>query len=189
LGTAIPGRGHVHLTEIRGDCAVNPLAPGHLEPYRNATRPKIMALDAIGADNTVLNPAQIGSRFELVVRAQDMPPMRVPPPWQHLPLTPATIKWRLTRADGTVLVPWTYAADFAVTIPPNRDYWRVYAPGTQENVVDRDQHQLPGIYNFRLTPPSSSMPPGRYTATVIAATTEGNPDQRRLSFNVVPSGG
>jgi hypothetical protein len=190
LGTAIPHRGHVHLTEIRGDCAVNPLAPGHLEPYRNPTRPEVVALDAVGPHGVLLNPAQIAGPFELVVQAQDMPPMPVPAPWQNLPVTPAIVRWRLTGPKGSVLIPWAYAADFAVAIPPNRDYWRVYAAGTHENFVDRVplQPQLPGIYDFRLTPPGSDLAPGRYTATVQVSTINGNRSTRRLVFRVVSGG-
>jgi hypothetical protein len=188
LGTAIPRRGHVHLTEIRGDCAVNPLAPGHLEPYRSATRPEIVALNAIGPGGVLLDPAQIAGPFELVVQAQDLPPLPVPPPWQDLPVTPASVKWRLTRADGRLLVPWTFAADFAVTIPPNGDYWRVYAAGTHANFVGRgSQPQLPGMYDFRLTPPGSRLAPGSYTVTVQVSNTDGRRTTQQLSFSVVSS--
>jgi hypothetical protein len=186
LGAAIPGRGHVHLTEIRGSCAVNPLAPGHLEPYRSATHPKIVALDAIGAGGVVLQPAQITGPFELVVQAQDLPPLPVPPPWQNLPVTPATVKWRLTAADGGVLVPWTFAADFALTVPPNHDYWRVYGAGTHQNFVNRGSpSQLPGVYDFRLTPPNTVLAPGRYTATVQISNTDGNRTTQQLRLTVV----
>jgi hypothetical protein len=189
LGTAVAGRGHVHLTEIRGTCAVNPLAPGHLDPYQNPTQPQVVALDAIRPDGVLLDPTQISGPFGLVVQAQDLPPLPVPPPWQSLPVTPATVSWRLTAADGAVMVPWAFAADFAVTIPPNRDYWRVYAAGTHQNFVDRgSQPQLPGIYNFRLTPPNATLPPGRYTATVRISTTDGNHSTHRLPITIVSGG-
>jgi hypothetical protein len=188
LGTAIPRRGHVHLTELRGGCAVNPLAPGHLEPYQNTTIPEVVGLDAVGRGNVLLDPAHLAGPFELVVRAEDMPPIPVPAPWENLPVTPATVRWRLTTARGRVLVPWTFAADFAVTIPPNSAYWKVYAAGTHENFVGRSQPQLPGIYGFRLTPPGSRLAPGRYTATVEVSTTGGNHTTRRLPFRVVLSG-
>jgi hypothetical protein len=188
LGTAIPRRGHLHLTEMRGTCAVNPLAPGHLEPYVNATQPEIVALSAVGADGAVLDPTQLAGPFGLVVQAQDQPPFPVPPPWENLPVTPAAVKWRLTGASGRVVVPWTYAADFAVTIPPNRDYWRVYADGSHQNFVGRGASpQLPGTYTFRLTPPSSVLAPGRYTVSVSAFTTGGNRTTQQLPFTVVPS--
>jgi hypothetical protein len=188
LGTVIPARGHVHLTEMRGSCAVNPLAPGHLAPYRNATHPQVVSLAAIGADGALLDPAQVSGPFELVVQAQDMPPLPVPAPWQNLPVTPASVKWRLTKPDGRVVVPWSYAADFAVTIPSNRNFWRVYAPGTHQNYVGLMQPQLPGAYGFRLTPPSSSLAPGRYTASVVVSTTDGNRTTQQLPFRVVASG-
>jgi hypothetical protein len=189
LGTEIPSRGHVHLTEIRGTCAVNPLAPGHLEPYQNPTRPVVLGLDAIDPHGTILDPTRIAGPFGLVVQAQDQTPLPLPPPWQGLPVTPATVRWRLTASKGKVLVPWTYAADFAVTIPPNRDYWRVYAAGTHQNFVDRSSPpQLPGVYDFRLTPPNAVLAPGRYAATVQVSTTDGNRSTQRLSFRVVTSG-
>ena len=188
LGTAIPRRGHLHLTEIRGGCAVNPIAAGHLKPYRSATHPQIVALDAVGPGGVLLDRAGIAGPFELVVQAQDLPPIPVPPPWENLPVTPATVRWRLARSGGRVLVPWTYAADFAVTIPPNRDYWRVYAPGTHQNFVGRGSPQLPGTYGFRLTPPGTSLAPGRYRATVEVSTSDGNRTTQRFTLRVVPHG-
>jgi hypothetical protein len=185
LGTVIPARGHVHLTELRGRCAVNPLASGHLEPYRNTTHPDVVALDAVGPGGVVLDPTRIAGPFELVVQAQDQPPLPVPAPWQNLPVTPASVKWRLTKPDGRVVVPWRFAADFAVTVPPNRDFWRVYAAGTHQNFVGMVQPQLPGMYGFRLTPPAG-LTPGRYEAAVVVSTTEGNRAKQELSFRVVP---
>ena len=85
LGTALPHRGHVHLTEIRGSCAVNPLAPGHLEPYQNVTRPKIVAFEAINTDGGLLDPTRISGPFGLVVQAQDMPPLAVAAPCRTCP--------------------------------------------------------------------------------------------------------
>jgi hypothetical protein len=189
LGTANPSRGHLHLTEMRGACAVNPLAPGHLAPYENATQPEVVALSAVDPDGAVLDPTRIAGQFGLVVQAQDLPGFPVPPPWDDLPVTPAAVKWRLTGSDGRVVVPWTYAADFAVTIPPNRDYWRVYADGSHQNFVGRgSKAQLPGTYTFRLTPPSRVMAPGRYTVSVTVLTTEGDRSTQQLSFRVVSSG-
>ena len=188
LGTAIPRRGHLHLTEMRGTCAVNPLAAGHLEPYVNATQPEIVALSAVDPEGAVLDPTQLAGPFGLVVQAQDQPPFPVPPPWENLPVTPAAVKWRLTGASGRVVVPWTFAADFAVTIPPNRDYWRVYADGSHQNFVGRGAlPQLPGTYTFRLTPPSSVLAPGRYTVSVAVFTTGGSRSTQQLPFTVVPS--
>jgi hypothetical protein len=189
LGTVIPRRGHVHLTEMRGRCVVNPLAPEHMEPYQSASHPSIVAVNAIARGGTLLDPTQIAGPFELVVQAQDQPPLPVPAPWENLPVTPAAIKWRLTGANGNVLIPWTFAADFAVTIPPSRDYWRVYAPGTHQNFVGRlrTEPQLPGVYAFRLTPPGSELPPGRYTVTVQASATNGNRSTERVPIRVVSS--
>jgi hypothetical protein len=190
LGTAIPRRGHLHLTEIRHGCAVNPLAPGHLEPYRNATLPEVLAVKAIGPGGALLDPSEIASPFQLVVQAQDLPPLSVPRPWQNLPVTPATVRWRLAAGDGRALVPWTFAADFAVTIPPKQNYWRVYAPGTHQNFVGRERSQSreAGVYAFRLTPPNTSLAPGRYTATVQLSTSNGQRTTQQFPLRVVSSG-
>jgi hypothetical protein len=188
LGTAVPRRGHLHLTEIRGTCVVDPLAPGHLKPYEDATQPEVVALDAVDRGGALLDPTRLAGPFGLVAQAQDLPSFPVPPPWQDLPVTPAAVRWRLTANDGRVVVPWTFAADFAVTIPSNRDYWRVYADGTQQNFVGRGSPQLPGRYEFRLTRPSTDLAPGRYTATVAVSTIAGNRSTQRLSFTVVSAG-
>ena len=188
LGTAIPSRGHLHLTEIRGTCVVNPLAAGHLAPYQSTTQPQVVSLSAVGPTGVLLNPKQIAGPVGLVVQAQDQTPLPVPPPWENLPVTPAVVKWRLTRTDVGVVVPWTYAADYAVTIPPSRDYWRVYADGTHQNFVGRTQSQLPGTYSFRLTPPGTNLAPGKYTVAVQVSTAGGNHTTARLSFRVVPGG-
>jgi hypothetical protein len=166
------------------------LAPGHLQPYDDLTQPEVVALDAIGRGGALLDPTRLTGPFGLVAHAQELPPFPVPPPWQDLPLAPAAVKWRLTANDGrVVVVPWTFAVDFAVTIPPNRDYWRVYADGSHQNFVGRgSQPQLPGVYEFRLTPPSTDLAPGRYTATVAVSSTVGNRSTRQLSFTVVSAG-
>ena len=99
-GTAVPRRGHLHLTELRGTCAVNPLAPGHLKPYEDAVRPEVVALGAVDRGGALLDPARLAGPFGLVAQAQALPPFPVPPPWQDLPLTPAAVRWRLTANDG-----------------------------------------------------------------------------------------
>jgi hypothetical protein len=149
----------------------------------------VVALKAIGRGGAILDPTRLAGPFGLVAQAQDLPWFPVPPPWQDLPVTPAVVRWRLTMNDGRVVVPWTFAVDFAVTIPPNRDYWRVYADGSHQNFVGRGpQPQGPGVYEFRLTRPSTDLAPGRYTATVAVSTTAGNRSTQRLSFRVVSAG-
>ena len=162
-----------------------PRAPRAVPQYEP---PQVVALDAVGSDGVLLDPTQVAGPFELVVQAQDQTPLPVPPPWENLPVTPATVKWRLTRAGVGVLVPWTFAADFAVTIPPSRDYWRVYADGTHQNFVGRTQPQLPGTFRFRLTRPGTSLAPGRYTVAVQVSTSDGSRTTDQLSFRVVPGG-
>ena len=44
LGRILHGCGHVHLTELAAGAPVNPLAAGHLGPYRDTTKPMIRSL-------------------------------------------------------------------------------------------------------------------------------------------------
>ena len=80
--------------------------------------------------------------------------------------------------------PLDFAADFAITIPANRDYWRVYAAGTHENFVGRGPQPQPGMYTFRLTPPAPPWRPGATRRPSVVSTTNGNHSTQRLSFRV-----
>src|SRR5262249_47434617 len=69
LGTIRAVWGHVHLGEIRRGCVVNPLAPGHLEPYADHTRPRVLAIDALDSRGRRLDPRHLAGSFEIVARA------------------------------------------------------------------------------------------------------------------------
>jgi len=112
--------GHVHLTEINGSDAVNPLQKGHLAPYVDHTRPTIR--DALIRNQTGLLQTPLGlcGRVEIAVDAFDMPPIRVPGSFGGLPVAPALVRWSITRLNGTATVPWHTAADFRSTLPQQR---------------------------------------------------------------------
>ena len=42
------------------------------------------------------------------------------------------LRWRMVRS-GKAIVPWTNAVDFRSTIIPNRQFTRIYAPGSRQN--------------------------------------------------------
>jgi len=179
LGVVRPGPGHVHLTEMRGSCVVNPLAPGHLTPYRDRTRPVVLGIEVRSREGDVLDVHGIRKPFELDASAEDIPWPAVPGLWHGMPVTPALVRWRLTGPDGLVVVPERTAADFRTTIPPNRDFWDVYAADTHENFPEvpfPSEALERGRYIFRLTPPCDPLrlAPGTYTVTVTASDTAGN---------------
>jgi murein DD-endopeptidase MepM/ murein hydrolase activator NlpD len=171
--------GHVHLTEINGTQAVNPLQKGHLAPYADRTRPTIR--DALFRNDTglVQTPLGLCGRVQIAVDAFDTTPMAVPGSFHGLPVAPALVRWSITHLNGTVAVPWRTAADFRSTLPPNSRFFDVYAKGTYENAPRFGNHQyrsMPGRYLFLLAGnfDTTSLPNGVYSVGVVAADERGN---------------
>src|SRR5581483_3405022 len=118
----------------------------------------------------------------------DLPPLPVPGGWRGLPVTPAFISWRLTTARGRIIVPRRIVVDFLVTLPPNKDFWLVYAPGSHETAVlgrGSALQRIPGLYLFRLTTQPLRLPPGSYRVQVTASDTAGNTSTGSRAFVVV----
>jgi hypothetical protein len=179
LGTVLPRWNHVHLAELRSNCAVNPLAHGHLTPYRDTTSPTVKSISVV---STSWRPVPLGTvtgRVRFVADAFDTPALPSPYPWGELPVTPAHIAWRLETLGGELIAHNT-AADFRYGEPPKQDFHTVYAPGTRQNfaAVDGRFHWgQAGRYLFDLTPKTidtGRLPPGPYRLTVIASDTAGN---------------
>jgi len=174
--------GHVHLTERDGGIAVNPLAPGHLTPYRDTTKPTV---DSIafrdGPTGGDLMPELLRGRVEIVAAAEDTPAMPVRGTWHDLPVTPALVQWQIRRAtDHKVVVPMHTVFDVRHTLPSNDDFWRIYARGTHQNMAVFGKHYSylqPGSYLFRLTPDgfdTRSLPDAVYEVVVTATDIAGN---------------
>jgi len=154
IGHVLPGWLHVHLTEIDGFRVHDPLDPGHLEPYRDHTIPVVHRVDATGPAGTPLEEIDLHGGVRLVADASDMPPLPVPGEWFGFPVTPALIRWKLSRVGGHAVVPWRTAVDFRRTEPPNRRFWQVYAAGTYQNFPVFGRRYFmhrPGRYLFELT--------------------------------------
>lgn len=179
LGRIRTEAGHVHLTEIDGKRAHNPLDPGHLEPYHDHTAPEVGALIFRSTRGTKLPPAHLTGTVQIAASAYDIPPLPVPGAWHGFPLTPALVAWQMTSAKVSV-VPQTTVADFRHTEPLPQNFWRVYAAGTYQNFPVFAHHyffQYPGRYFFNLTPrplDTLTFPNGRYTIRVEVADTCGN---------------
>jgi hypothetical protein len=169
---------HVHLGEIDHFRVHNPLDPGHLEPYRDHTIPDVAGLTFTASDGSALAPTGLHGLIQIVADAHDLPAMPVPGHWFDFPVTPALITWSLTLQDHLILR--RTVVDFRHTRPAERDFWRVYAPGTYQNFPDFDHHffwRRPGRYLFNLTPTpldTRLLANGMYTITVTAADTCGN---------------
>jgi hypothetical protein len=170
---------HVHQTEIDDFRVTNPLAPGHLEPYRDHTVPTVEKLLFANRDGRRVDPRALHGTITIAADASDTPAMPVPGHWLGFPVTPALVTWRLVSRRG-VEVRRGVAADFRLRERDQDDFWSVYAAGTYQNFPDFTHHfywHLPGRYLFNLTPSAldtRKLPNATYRLTVIAADTCGN---------------
>jgi hypothetical protein len=192
LGYVQPPFGHVHLTEINGTHAVNPLRKDHLTPYRDRTRPAIREIVFRNQTGMLQTPLGLCGRLELAVDALDMPPMLVPGTFAGLPVAPALVQWTVSRPDGTTVVPWRTTVDFRTSLPGNAHFTDVYAKGTYENAPRFGNQQytsMPGHYLFLLAGSydTTSLANGVYDLTIRVADVRGNHAMRVERFSVLNS--
>ncbi len=122
---------HVHFAEHRKGVYLNPLRPGAMGPYADATVPTVRAVTARSLASASRSAAAHG-RVDLVAEAYDATPISIAGPWHDKPLTPALIRWRLLRG-GRAVTGWRPAVDFRLTYPSN-DLWRqTYTEWTRQN--------------------------------------------------------
>jgi hypothetical protein len=192
LGHIVKGAGHVHLTERENGVAVNPLAPGHLEPYSDHTKPQVDALyfrrSVTSGD---LMPDFLRGRVELIASAYDLPQLHVPGAWHDLPVTPALVTWQIEQATThRIVVPKHTAYDVRRAMPSNNRFWRIYARGTHQNMSVFAKHfsyMQPGRYLFRLTPggfDTRTLHDNVYELIVTATDIRGNSSSLAVRFSV-----
>ena len=109
-----------------------------------------------------------------------MPSLKVPAPWDGLPVTPARLRWRVRR-DGRTVRPWRIPVDLGKELLPQEDYRRIYAPGTRQNRAGK-----PGLYRFYLAHTWSTrlLADGRYRLEVEAFDLRGNTGRLHLPFTI-----
>lgn len=159
---------HVHFAELRRGVYVNPLRPGAMGPYADATRPVVASAHAHPA---CVDGAVASGVVDLVAEAYDLPPVAAPAPWTGKPVTPALLRWRLLAADGRAVTRTRNAVDFRGALPPASDYVRVYTEATKQNKPWR-----PGHYEFFLARSfdTRTLRDGVYSVEVTAEDTAGN---------------
>ena len=173
---------HVHLTEIRFGHVQNPAQPGHLTPFRDHTRPRIEAIGVRNYRSRDEAPLGVHGRVQLIAEIYDNQPMRVPGVWAGMPLVPSTVSWRLDQLypKRKNVVPLTKSVDFSESLPSNRQFWRIYARGTYQNMPRFGTEILtgmPGRFLFRLNPElldTRNLKNGVYSITVFARDERGN---------------
>jgi hypothetical protein len=181
LGYVQAWAAHVHLSEIDHERVVNPLAPGHLRPYRDTIRPTISSISIRDSGGAQLSSLGVSGRVQITAEAYDVSSIPVPGLWQRMPVGPAFVAWRLERLDPAgVALPTRVVADFREHLPLNRDFWRVYARGTYQNMprfANQIFTSMPGRYVYNLTPTlldTRTLANGVYAIWVLAVDARGN---------------
>ncbi|HEY4346844.1 MAG TPA: hypothetical protein VGM80_04585 [Gaiellaceae bacterium] len=170
---------HVHLTEIRDNCTMNPLMKGHLTPYADTTKPTVRAILFQTPARTPISSNALTGKIRIVADAYDTPALPSPYPWNSLPVAPVHVTWALSTLKGRYLVRQT-AADFRYSEPFRFQFCSVYAQSTEQNfaaVQGTYEYGKAGHYLFDLTPNllnTAYLPNGRYRVTVTALDTAGN---------------
>ena len=191
LGTIQRSNEHVDLTEDQNGHAVNPLARGHLTPYRDTSHPVVASI-RLQSDNRghVLLPNFVQGRVWLVAQAFDKPSVPVAGVWSGLPVAPALVTWRIQSTNRKVVVPTRVAADFRTSLPPSTAFWSTYARGTLQNMAVFGKHNSymqPGGYFFLLSPTTfdtHSLSDGIYNLVVTASDIRGNSSSRSLRLTI-----
>jgi len=190
LGYVQPPFGHVHISEIDGTQVVNPLQPGHLEPYHDYTKPVIRDIVIRDQTGDVQTPLGLCGRIEFDVDAYDTPPVAVPGKFEGLPVAPSLVQWTVTNLRGTTVVPWRTAADFRTTLPPNAHFWDTYAKGTYQNAprFGREQYtSMDGRFLFQLAGnyDTTALGNGVYVMTVLVGDGHGHKTLDAERFSVL----
>jgi hypothetical protein len=186
LGHIMPHLGHVHLTEVDDWRVANPLAPGHLFPYRDDVPPWVDEISFSKADGSILDGPNLEGDVEVTAQIHDPPSIPPPGRWRDAPLAPAVVSWWLS-ADGVPITTPETIFDVRTTLPLEKDFWRIYAPGTRQNFAVSAERHLPslGQYIFHITHlDTRDFPDGHYTLTVEAKDICGNAGDLTLAVDI-----
>jgi hypothetical protein len=170
----------VHFSERRDGVYVNPLRPGALRPFTDATRPSVKELRASTGGFLIPSRATRGT-VELVVEAYDETPVPVPGRWGGKPVTPALLRWRVTASGGRVVRGWRTAIDHRVVKPDDGLFTAQYARWTRQNKRNRI-----GRYRFVLAAAwdTRSLADGRYVVEIAASDVSGNTTVARFPIRI-----
>jgi hypothetical protein len=170
--------GHVHFSEIYRRTFYDPLRPGALTPFTDVGNPTVSKV-MFRRGTVDLPPERVFGVVKICCIAFDTPAMLVPPPWSHMPVTPAQIRFRIVR-DGKAVVPWRYGVDMRRFRQP-ADFYNVFGPETRQNHPNK-----PGLYSYILAPAwdSELHPNGNYRLDVEAIDIHGNSARSNLTFDI-----
>jgi hypothetical protein len=178
LGHIEPTWSHVHLAEIYRQRFYDPLRPGALTPFTDVGNPTVSKI-MFRRGTVDLPPDRVFGVVKICCIAFDTPAMFVPPPWSHMPVTPAQIRFRIVRY-GKAVVPWRYGVDMRQFRQPT-DFNVVFGPETRQNHPNK-----PGLYSYNLAQAwdSELHPNGNYRLDVEASDIHGNSARSNLTFDI-----
>ena len=170
--------GHVHFSEIYRQTFYDPLRPGALTPFTDVGNPTVSKI-MFRRGTVDLPPDRVFGTVKICCIAFDTPAMLVPPPWSHMPVTPAQVRFRIVRY-GKAVVPWRYGVDMRRFRQPP-DFYTVFGPETRQNHPNK-----PGLYSYILAPAwdSTLHPNGNYRLDVEAIDIHGNSARSNLTFDI-----
>ena len=134
----------------------------------------------LSRNGRALDPAAISGPVDVIAEAHQVPPLPVPQPWDGVVVTPARIRWRIRRGGVSVRA-WHTPVDFTHGLLPQRDFHRIYAPGTRQNRPGK-----PGLFRFFLahTWSTTLLPDGIYRIEVEASDVRGRKGALALPFTI-----
>jgi hypothetical protein len=152
---------HVHFSEKVDGAYLNPLRPGALGPYADATRPAVTAIRAV---------LDRSGRLDLIADVEDGTPLAVPRPWADKPVMPELVRWRVL-GRGPAATGWKTALDVRRTIPDRSRFFDVYTTDTRQNLAS-----VRGRYGLYLAHSLDPHPfaAARYEIEVVASDGHGN---------------
>jgi hypothetical protein len=189
LGHVMAPAMHVHLTELKDEFAVNPLAPGHIGPYQDTTTPQVTSI-ALRTPNGrgELLPNRVRGRVAVVASAEDDPTIDAPGQWRGLPVSPALLTWEIRTWQGKHVIKRRIGVDSRSRLPRDGEFWQVYARGTYQNMAVFGGHYSwgqRGAYLFKLGSfDTRGLANGAYDLVVVATDTRGNTGSAKRRFLV-----
>jgi murein DD-endopeptidase MepM/ murein hydrolase activator NlpD len=190
LGAIVAPYEHVHFAELEGGRVVNPLAPGHLSPYVDTTRPEVESITLRSGDTgPSVVPTFVSGRVLMIAEAYDTRQLPIPGVWQPMPVAPARVAWQLRGLGGKTFARGV-AADFRWSLPSNGAFWSYYARGTYQNMSvfgSRYSWGQPGCFLFKLTHSAfdtRSVSDGVYDLVVAVADIAGNASSKSLRLTI-----
>ena len=183
LGHIEPTWGHVHLAEMYRKRYFDPLRPGALTPFTDVGNPTVSKIMFRRGGTVDLPPGAVYGLVNICCHAFDTPPLPVPPPWAHMPVSPAQVRFRIVR-NGKAVVPWRFGVDLRTF--RNADAFHViFGPETRQNHPNK-----PGLYCYNLAHDwnTAKHPNGSYRIDVEAIDVHGNAARSNLTFTIQNGG-